>query len=318
MGTRRYAPALQVTQSFPVGGQGATQVSLTLDNKTPAASATTNVTITVTLENSVGVQVDSSGTTTVVLSDIGNGFFSLSKGAAGSSALDVTFISGASTATAYFGDENAGADTISAEYGTTDWGSAAVTVQGAVSSASSHHAEPLVARSVITYQHLVFVPARRQMGQSRNEHRDHHIDVERLGQWVLRDLQRSDRHADAEHHVRERRRDRDRLLWKHDIGLRHDYGAERSEWLGVIYRVTGGGLWGITHFKSANSAEEHLNEYHRHNSIARSYGNHVTTSGVSLGLSDNSDNSGFFATTVGTKGGAADLGTHLERLGRRD
>jgi hypothetical protein len=131
-GNASYAPALQVTQSFPVGGQGAAQVSLTLDNKKPAASATTDVTITVTLENSVGVQVNSSGTTTVVLSDIGNGFFSSSKGAAGSSALDVTFASGASTATAYFGDENAGADTISAEYGTTVWGSAALTVQGAV------------------------------------------------------------------------------------------------------------------------------------------------------------------------------------------
>ncbi len=130
-GNASFAPALQVTQSFPIGGQGATQVSLTLDNKTPTASATTNVTITATLENSVGVQVDSSGTTTVVLSDVGNGFFSLSKGAAGSSALDVTFLSGASTATAYFGDESAGTDTISAEYGTTDWGSAAATVQGA-------------------------------------------------------------------------------------------------------------------------------------------------------------------------------------------
>jgi hypothetical protein len=129
-GNASYAPALQVTESFPVGGQSATQVSLTLDNKTPAASATTNVTITATLENSVGAQVNSSGTTTVVLSDIGNGFFSSSEGAAGSSALDVTFASGASTATAYFGDENAGSDTISAEYGTTNWGSATLTVKG--------------------------------------------------------------------------------------------------------------------------------------------------------------------------------------------
>jgi hypothetical protein len=130
-GNASYAPALQVTQSFPVGGQGATQVSLTFNNKTPTASATTNVTITMTLENSVGVPVNSSGTTTVVLSDIGNGFFSASTGVAGSSALDVTFGNGASTATAYFGDESAGADTISAENGTTNWGSASLTVQGA-------------------------------------------------------------------------------------------------------------------------------------------------------------------------------------------
>jgi hypothetical protein len=130
VGNPNYAAASQVTQSFVVGGLAGTQVALALSTNTPGASATTNVTITMTLENAVGVPVNSNGTTTVVLSDIGNGFFAAKNGVAGATALDVTFASGASTATAYFGNETVGADTISAENGTTRWGTAALTVQG--------------------------------------------------------------------------------------------------------------------------------------------------------------------------------------------
>jgi hypothetical protein len=129
-GNANYSAALQVTQSFPVGGLAGTQVAMALSTSTPMASGTTNVTITMTLENAVGAPVNSSGTTTVVLSDIGSGFFSLANAAAGSPSLDVSFTNGSSTATAYFGDENAGPDTISAVNGTTNWGSVALAIQG--------------------------------------------------------------------------------------------------------------------------------------------------------------------------------------------
>ena len=82
VGNPNYAPAAQVTQSFPVGGLAATQVALALSTNTPTASSTTNVTITMTLENAVGVAVNSSGTTTVVLSDIGDGYFATKNGTA--------------------------------------------------------------------------------------------------------------------------------------------------------------------------------------------------------------------------------------------
>jgi hypothetical protein len=129
-GNANYSAALQVTQSFPVGGLTATQVGLALGTTTPAASATTNVTITMTLENAVGAAVNSSGTTTVVLSDIGGGFFSTSNAAAGTPSLDVSFKNGTSTATAYFGDESAGPDAISVISGTTIWSAATLTIQG--------------------------------------------------------------------------------------------------------------------------------------------------------------------------------------------
>jgi hypothetical protein len=129
LGNATWAPALQVVQSFPVGGQSATQVVLTLDNKKPPASSTTNVAITLTLENSVGVAVTSSGTTNVVLSDIGSGTFASKEGVAGTSSLTVSFTN-TSTAMAYFGDANTGPDTISAVNGTANWGSASLTIQG--------------------------------------------------------------------------------------------------------------------------------------------------------------------------------------------
>ncbi len=53
-GNANYAPALQVTQSFQVGGQTATQVGVVLATTTPNASGTTNDLVTVTLENAVG------------------------------------------------------------------------------------------------------------------------------------------------------------------------------------------------------------------------------------------------------------------------
>jgi hypothetical protein len=135
-----YAAAVQVTQSFAVGGLAATHVAITLSpvnangNTIVGASGTTNVTITMTLENAVNAPVTSTSPgTTVVLSDIGCGFFSATNGAAGTCAgqpsLNVNFPTGATTETAYFGDQNIGPDTISAVNGTTNWGSAPLTIQ---------------------------------------------------------------------------------------------------------------------------------------------------------------------------------------------
>ncbi|MGH3732167.1 MAG: beta strand repeat-containing protein [Acidimicrobiales bacterium] len=127
-GNPNFSPALPVTLSFPVGGLVATQVGMTLSPTTPVASSTTNVTITMTLENAVGAPVTSSGTT-LVLSDIGSGFFSASNGVTSqATTLNVTFANGSSTATAYFGNKSTGPDTISAVNGIYNWGSASLTV----------------------------------------------------------------------------------------------------------------------------------------------------------------------------------------------
>ena len=165
-GNASYSPALEVTQSIPVGGLAATQVAISLSPPmppNPGASATTNVTITMTLENAVGktVTLAKGATTTVVLSDIGSGFFSMSSGAAGTPTLSVTFTGGtatASTQTAYFGNENVGPDTISAINGTTNWGSASLTIQGgaatqvAITPNSTSPAVAALTNTILTFQ----------------------------------------------------------------------------------------------------------------------------------------------------------------------
>lgn len=131
-GSTTYAAALQVTLSFPVGGKTVTQVGISLATTPPTESTTTNDQVTVVLENSVGATQAASATTTVVLSDIGNGQFSTNQGVAGSSTLTLTFNQGQSTATtsSYFGSPTTGPDTISAVNGSTNWGSVSFTVQG--------------------------------------------------------------------------------------------------------------------------------------------------------------------------------------------
>jgi hypothetical protein len=131
-GNANFSPAFQVTQSFPVGGLTATSVTIALGTSNPAASATTNDSVTMTLRNASGAIVTSSGTTSVVLSDVGSGNFSSTSGATGSSTLVVNFSNGSSTATAYFGGETTGPDTITVVSGSTPWGTANLTVQGGV------------------------------------------------------------------------------------------------------------------------------------------------------------------------------------------
>jgi hypothetical protein len=160
-GNPNYAAASQVTQSFAVGGLVATQVGIVLGTNTPGASATTNDTVTLTLENATGVAVNSSGTTTLVLSDIGNGYFATKNGIAGTSTLNVTFTGGTSTAstiTDYFGNETVGPDTISAVNGTSNWGTAPLTVQGgapaqvAITSSPTSPTVSSVTSTVLTFQ----------------------------------------------------------------------------------------------------------------------------------------------------------------------
>ena len=129
-GNANFASALQVTQSFSVGGMAATQVGIVLGTTTPGASGTTNDSITVTLENAVGATVKSSGSGTIlVFSDVGSGFFSTANnGAAGNQTLTLNIASGNSTGTVYFGGQNTGPDSISVVNGTNVWGTAPLTI----------------------------------------------------------------------------------------------------------------------------------------------------------------------------------------------
>jgi hypothetical protein len=308
-GNAIYAPAAQATLSFPVGGQSATQVALTLDTKTPAASATTNVTITATLENSVGVQVPSSGTTTVVLSDIGNGFFSTSKGGASSSALDVTFASGASTATAYFGDENTGPDTISAEYGTTDWGSATLTVAGgapALVAITPSPSSPAV--SSLTNTQLSF-QLEDKWGNLATSTGTTTLALSDSGNGFFATSNGVTGAATLN------------ITFASGVGTATAYFGNKTSGSDTITAQNGASAWGTSTVSLvagvATTAQITLSPTTPPKSTSTStsvtiqlldqFGNHVTTSGVSLTLSENPGSSGFFATTVGTRGGTATL-----------
>jgi hypothetical protein len=127
-GNPNYAPALQVTQSFQVGGTAATQVGIALATTTPNASATTNDSVTVTLENAVGAPVKSTGTTTVILSDTGSGFFAVGNGTTGATSYNLGITNGNTSGTVYFGGQNTGPDSISVVNGTNVWGTAPLTI----------------------------------------------------------------------------------------------------------------------------------------------------------------------------------------------
>ncbi len=98
----------------------------------------------------------------LVLSDIGCGFFSSTNGAAGTCAgqpsLNVNFPTGATTETAYFGDQNIGPDTISAVNGTTNWGSAPLTIEAgaptqvAISPSTTSPAVSSVTNTTLNFQ----------------------------------------------------------------------------------------------------------------------------------------------------------------------
>jgi hypothetical protein len=117
------------TQSFTVTGSAATQVGITPNSASPSADSVTNDSLTLQLQNAVGVSEKSSGTTTLVVSDAGNGFFAAGSGVAGTSTLTVSFTNGVGVQTIYFGNETSGSDAITALNGTSTWGTAPLTVQ---------------------------------------------------------------------------------------------------------------------------------------------------------------------------------------------
>jgi hypothetical protein len=299
-GNASFAPALQVTQSFPVGGQSATQVALTLDNRTPAASATTNVTITLTLENSVGVAVNSSGTTTVVLSDIGDGDFSSTKGAGGSSALNVTFANGASTATAYFGDENAGPDTVSAENGTTDWGSATLTVQGGAPALVAISPSPsLPAVSSVTNTTLSF-QLEDKWGNPATSTGTTTLALSDSGNGFFATSNGATGTATLN------------ITFASGAGTATAYFGNKTSGSDTITAQNGVSAWGTSTFSlvagAATTAQITLSPAPSVGTLTSTavtiqlldqYGNDATTSDISLTLSEKPGSSGFFATTSG-------------------
>ncbi|HEY3841954.1 MAG TPA: hypothetical protein VGL48_01775 [Acidimicrobiales bacterium] len=95
------------------------------------ASSTTNVALSLQLQDQFGNSTTSSGTTSLVLSSpSGKDFFATSNGATGTlgSTITVTFASGVGTGKAYYGDEAAETSTITAKNGTNTWGTTTVTV----------------------------------------------------------------------------------------------------------------------------------------------------------------------------------------------
>jgi hypothetical protein len=121
--------AATYSQSFTVTGSAATQVGITPNSSSPSADSLTNDSLTLQLQNAVGVSEKSSGTTTLVVSDSGNGFFATGSGVAGATTETVTFSNGVGAQTIYFGNETSGSDVITAMNGTSSWGTAAVTIQ---------------------------------------------------------------------------------------------------------------------------------------------------------------------------------------------
>ena len=110
------------------------QVTISPATATPTVSATTNDALTFRLEDQFGNPVTSVGTTIVTLSDANGGFFSATNNTSGSSTLNVSFASGVGTATAYFANNFAGTDTITAMNGGASWGTLVLTLQAGAAS----------------------------------------------------------------------------------------------------------------------------------------------------------------------------------------
>ena len=108
----------------------AAQVVITPSPTSVQASATTNVTLSLQLEDQYGNPTTSTGTTTLTLSTSSTkGFFSSTLGGTGAlgGTITVPFANGVGTATTYYGDEKAASPTITAKNGTT-WGAASLTI----------------------------------------------------------------------------------------------------------------------------------------------------------------------------------------------
>ena len=89
------------------------------------ASSTTNVTLGLQIQDQSGNNTVSTGTTTLTLSTSSDsGFFAPTLGVTGTlgNTINVSFANGVGTGTTFYGDENAGTPSLSAQAGATAWG----------------------------------------------------------------------------------------------------------------------------------------------------------------------------------------------------
>jgi hypothetical protein len=297
-GNANYSAAFQVTQSFPVGGSTATNVTIALSTTTPAASSTTNVGITLTLRNSSGAIVTSSGITTVVLSDIGSGNFASALGATGASTLNVNFANGASTATADFGNENTGQDTISVVSGSTTWGTANLTIQGgaatqvAISEGPSSPTVSSVTNTSITFQ------LEDAYGNIATSNGTTTLALSDSGNGFFATSNGAPGASTLN------------VTFANDVGTATAYFGNETSGSDTIVAKNGATTWGTSTFTLAAGAAttvqitltpapttSKLTNTAVSVQLLDQFGNHAITSGVSFTLSNSG--AGFFATTSG-------------------
>ena len=119
-----------ITNNFSITPAPAASVALTVTPSSATVSATTNMALSLQLQDAFGNNTTSSGTTTLTLSTpSAQDFFATTNGASGTlgGTINVTFANGVGTATAYYGDEKAETQTISALNGASTWGTATAT-----------------------------------------------------------------------------------------------------------------------------------------------------------------------------------------------
>ena len=119
--------AASASMTFTVAPVPVTAIAATVSSPTVGASALTNDQLTLTLQGANGVNTVSSGTTTVALSQSGNGYFASANGMS-SNITSVTFANGVGTVKVYFGDKTAESVTVTASSGTLTPGTVGVSI----------------------------------------------------------------------------------------------------------------------------------------------------------------------------------------------
>jgi hypothetical protein len=304
-GNPNYSPALQVVQSILVGGTSASQVGIVLGSKQPNASTTTNDSVTVTLENGAGTPVTSAGTTPVVLSDPGAGFFAATNGVAGANTLVLTFGPGVGVQTAYFGNNNTGPDTISAINQTTLWGTAALTVVGGAPAQvliSPSTTSPAVSSNTNT---SVVLQLQDQSGNFTTGTTATTITLSDSSGGFFANSSGSAGSATLA------------VTFPAGVGIETVYYGNENMGADTITGKNGGAVWGTSSVTTAAGVATQVVVTLSPNPPAASlstnttvtlqledqFGNAVQTSGVSLTLTDTG--SGFFAPAVGTSNSTA-------------
>ena len=121
-----------VTDSVTISAAAASQVVITPTPSSMSVSTTTNIALGLQLQDQYGNNATSSGSTSLVLSSSSSkGVFATTNGSSGLAQLTVTIGSGVGTATEYYGDQTAGAPTLTAKKSGTSWGTTSVTINPA-------------------------------------------------------------------------------------------------------------------------------------------------------------------------------------------